>query len=525
MSKEVTIKDALSMVEKVQKLTELCYNDTMSNRFVALNDLTKKIRACFNALYLLPLEQNDVLCVPVNLMYRCIVSDLMTTLFIAVVDDSQFDEVMHIMDADFAKSLKNSLDANIEIRKETYPEESDDFDELSKNYQIKLYDDLKDYLSSEKGEEWEVEKSKAIIIKGIRYTGQIRQMYDILKKYSNEVRALTSVYQYYRLLSQSEHYSLKGQIFNYKQDLYEKYYNKIRGYVYLIERYIYKKYCKQDASKTHFPFKDDVKFEVSFSDEEKEFIRQSILLGDVPHFLYKYRSVESALQFLSNQSIYFSNFTEFNDPFESSANYLVDFTPQQFYDSFISVGFSPASATEVTSQIAGGTIDGKTCLKEAIEEALHSLGYFCMTSKPDNLLMWAHYADCHRGVCFKFDILDDLDSFLVPLPVEYNSDYIEFDALNSNIAELIRRKSEDWSYEDEYRIVKTNFHGLKKVKRAALKEIIFGCRTKKEEKETIMKEASLHGFTNVKYSESRMDSSAYRLTIDEMTESEEQNPV
>ena len=73
------------MVEKVQKLTELCYNDTMSNRFVALNDLTKKIRACFNALYLLPLEQNDVLCVPVNLMYRCIVSDLMTTLFIAVV--------------------------------------------------------------------------------------------------------------------------------------------------------------------------------------------------------------------------------------------------------------------------------------------------------------------------------------------------------------------------------------------------------------------------------------------------------
>ena len=60
MSKEVTIKDALSMVEKVQKLTELCYNDTMSNRFVALNDLTKKIRACFNALYLLPLEQNDI---------------------------------------------------------------------------------------------------------------------------------------------------------------------------------------------------------------------------------------------------------------------------------------------------------------------------------------------------------------------------------------------------------------------------------------------------------------------------------
>ena len=507
------------MVEKIQKLTELRYNDTMSNRFVALNDLTRKIRACFNAIFLLPLDKYDVLCVPANLMYRCIISDLMTSLFIAVIDDSQLDEVMHIMDIDFTKSLKNSLEANIEIRKETYPDESDDFDELSKNYQIKLYDDLQNCLSSEKGEEWEIKKVNPVFINGIAYTGQIRQMYDILKTLDYEVRALASVYQYYKLFSQSEHYSLKGRIFNYKQELYEKYYNKIHGYVCLIEGYIYKKYCKQDVSVLHFPIKDDIKFEVSFSDKEKEFIRQRILRGDVPRFLYKYRSVESALQFLSNQSIYFSNFREFNDPFESSANYLVDFTPQQYYDSFISVGFSPNSATVVTSQIADGIIDGKTCLKEAVEKALDSIGYYCMTTKADNLLMWAHYADSHRGVCFKFDILEDLDSFLVPLPVEYNSDYIEFDALNSNIAELIRRKSEDWSYEDEFRIVKTNYHGLKKVKCVTLKEIIFGCRIKKEEKETIMKEAFIHGFTDVRYSEAKMDSHAYRLKIDKMSES------
>ena len=242
MSKKITIEDTLSMVEKVQKLTELFYNNTKSNRFVVLNDLTRKIRACLNAIYLLPLEQYDVLCVPANLLYRCVISDLITSLFIAVID--QYDEVMHVMDVDFAKSLKNSLEANIEIRKETYPEEADDFDELSKNYQIKLYDDLKDCLSSEKGEEWEVEKAKAVTINGICYTGRIRQMYDILKTYGNEVRALASVYQYYRLFSQSEHYSLKGRIFNYKQELYEKYYNKIRGYTCLIEEFIYKKYGK-----------------------------------------------------------------------------------------------------------------------------------------------------------------------------------------------------------------------------------------------------------------------------------------
>ena len=60
MSKEITFKDALSIVEKIQRLTELCYNETKSNRFVVLNDLTRKIRACFNAIYLLPRENENL---------------------------------------------------------------------------------------------------------------------------------------------------------------------------------------------------------------------------------------------------------------------------------------------------------------------------------------------------------------------------------------------------------------------------------------------------------------------------------
>ena len=37
MSKEITLKDTLSIIEKVQKLTETFYNKTKNNRFVALN--------------------------------------------------------------------------------------------------------------------------------------------------------------------------------------------------------------------------------------------------------------------------------------------------------------------------------------------------------------------------------------------------------------------------------------------------------------------------------------------------------
>lgn len=37
MSKEITLKDTLSIIEKVQELTETFYNKTKNNRFVALN--------------------------------------------------------------------------------------------------------------------------------------------------------------------------------------------------------------------------------------------------------------------------------------------------------------------------------------------------------------------------------------------------------------------------------------------------------------------------------------------------------
>ena len=174
---------------------DFCYNETKHNRFVALNDLTRKVRACLNAIYLLPIDQYDVLCVPVNLLYRCIITDLLTSLFIVVIDDVQYEKVMNIMDIDFVKSLKNSLEANIEIRKETYPDESNDFDDLSKKNQIKLYDDLKECLKSEKEEEWILLKKETVNINGISYKGQIRDIYDILKSYDYEVRALASVYQ------------------------------------------------------------------------------------------------------------------------------------------------------------------------------------------------------------------------------------------------------------------------------------------------------------------------------------------
>lgn len=253
---------------------------------------------------------------------------------------------------------------------------------------------------------------------------------------------------------------------------------------------------------------------ISYSSKEKEFIRQRILKGDVPQQLYKYRTIDSVKQLLENHKIYFSSCKEFNDPFESAINILSGYTPQQYYESFIFGDMSPEVSKELTRQIVSGIIDGETLLKQLTREVISSVGYYCMTTKPDNLLMWAHYADSHRGVCIKFDILKDLDTFLVPLPVDYNEQYIDFNMLNSDLLSVLRRKSPDWEYEDEYRIIKTDYQGLWEIKPECLAEIIWGCRISEEDKNEIRELAAASGFKNVKFSEARMNKNSYGLEIE-----------
>ncbi len=256
-------------------------------------------------------------------------------------------------------------------------------------------------------------------------------------------------------------------------------------------------------------------FSITYSSAEKEFIRQRILKGDVQQHLYKYRTINSIKQLLETHKIYFSSYKEFNDPFECAANIMIDESPRKYYDSFIFAGMKPEIAIEMTRQVTCGAIDGKALLIQLTKDVVSSMGYYCMTTKPDNLLMWAHYADSHRGVCVKFDILKDLDSFLSPVKVEYDAHYMDFDVLSSDLLNLLRRKSPDWEYEEEFRIIKTDHQGLWKIKPECLVEIIFGCRTSEEDKNEIKELAAASGFKNVRFAEARMKRDSYGLEISE----------
>ena len=105
-----------------------------------------------------------------------------------------------------------------------------------------------------------------------------------------------------------------------------------------------------------------------------------------------------------------------------------------------------------------------------------SFGMVCLTSKPDNLLMWSHYAQSHKGfvVGFKIPTNGAFDAFdtrnkialvkhwtecLYPLPVEYCTErpvvFYGRDSDREASQKALLSKSVDWEYESESRVIDT----------------------------------------------------------------------
>lgn len=130
-------------------------------------------------------------------------------------------------------------------------------------------------------------------------------------------------------------------------------------------------------------------------------------------------------------------------------------------------------------------------LEDIIQKRRRETGICCFSKKCDNVLMWSHYAQDHKGICFKFDIKEDSNFFSPLITVEYKKEvdlniseyFLNYNKFSKDIA---RVKHSDWSYEKEVRVIKTGFKDSDRKKRFlkfkpdALKEIIFGFKTDPE---------------------------------------------
>lgn len=127
-------------------------------------------------------------------------------------------------------------------------------------------------------------------------------------------------------------------------------------------------------------------------------------------------------------------------------------------------------------------------LQATFSELRNTVGVSCFSESEDSLLMWAHYANNHRGICVEYDLLE-INNILkfTAIPIIYSQERtrfnlfkperIENDAIGLFIQSLTS-KSPEWSYEKEWRIIRDNVAcGDKwdRNKKGALLEMIRPC--------------------------------------------------
>lgn len=112
---------------------------------------------------------------------------------------------------------------------------------------------------------------------------------------------------------------------------------------------------------------------------------------------------------------------------------------------------------------------------------------------PCNELLWAHYANSHKGFCIEYD-LDKLDTCTIDninyrINVVYQENkptILPDDSIEVKIKKAFSTKSLAWDYENEYRLV-FGSSGVKKIAYEAIRAIYFGLNMPLAERNTIVK--------------------------------------
>lgn len=225
-------------------------------------------------------------------------------------------------------------------------------------------------------------------------------------------------------------------------------------------------------------------------------------LHDRPYF-FKYMTESTARKVIASKSFRWSTPLLFNDPFDHQTGLTFPFTGEDlakgikavFEDVVINgTKFAPICRRpfgdflksarlhrsainnadgmkvldEVISEIGRTFSETKGRFNAEITDFLTHSRVLCLSETGDNVVMWSHYADSHKGVVFKLRKLEAEDHhFLAARRVDYTTDPINYFSLREYVDNLTGvsehdpapiiwqiayRKHPDWAYEREWRL-------------------------------------------------------------------------
>jgi len=131
----------------------------------------------------------------------------------------------------------------------------------------------------------------------------------------------------------------------------------------------------------------------------------------------------------------------------------------------------------------------------------------CFSLDPKNLLMWAHYADKHQGMCLHFNNAIPEKSKFVDLRVDIQG-HIEYhlsDKVNycadkiRGVKYIYLNKSYHWEYENEFRLLTMMGDGVYRFCPQYLKTVIFGIKTNTADRHRIMERCRANGLDHLQF--------------------------
>lgn len=214
----------------------------------------------------------------------------------------------------------------------------------------------------------------------------------------------------------------------------------------------------------------------------------------IPSKLYKYQFYNiQNIDNLKNGCIWFSKPPLFNDPFDCSIPYVLNNMSNDDWDKLykrLRKNWNETEDEELKKSTAKYFVDdspseafkenyklsSKLGWSELIEKDFSQKGVVCFSEQADNILMWSHYADRHKGFCLEFDT--SIYPFSKAVKVNYSEEppsSLELDGDEVLLDSLITTKSIAWSYEKEWRLIHNQGNMEYGFDGKALTGVYFGC--------------------------------------------------
>lgn len=233
--------------------------------------------------------------------------------------------------------------------------------------------------------------------------------------------------------------------------------------------------------------------------------------------VYKYHKINSHLENLfKDKTIWHSPADSFNDPFEFKAIIIENTKAEEIRKWFQSTSrkFDEETLDKIVNAwMQKDSKERAEWLTNTCQDVLKKGGVSCFSLRHDNLLMWAHYGDYHKGVCLEFNVEHDLTFFKDVLAVNYKEEYPKIDLIEKQkhaFTEIITTKSAHWQYEEEYRSCKQS-HGAIPFNPEALRSVIFGCRVDESIIDNNIQIIKNAGFGHVNFVKANLKKDSYGL--------------